>query len=227
MSRVLISGANRGLGLEFARQYAAEGWIVHGTARNPSKAAELAELGGNVHVHALDVRDQTSIDALARSLSGEPIDLLIANAAILLDFDQPIEIMGRDDFLEVFSVNTLGPLMLASALLPNVERGQLKLVTAMSSLMSSITRNDWGTQHVYRASKTALNAVWTSLAREWRPRGIACVLIRPGYVRTKLNNFKGELDPPESVRGLREVIAGLSLADAGRLIGYDGRDLPW
>lgn len=227
MPSVLISGANRGLGLEFARQYAEDGWTVHGTARNPAAAQDLASLGANVHVHALDVTDQHSIDALARTLENEPIDVLIANSGILKDLDSPIDVMSRTDFMEVMAVNTFGPLALASALLPNLERGQRKLATAMSSLMSSITRNDWGTQHVYRASKTALNAVWTSLAREWRPRGIACVLIRPGFVRTEMTGFKGDLDPPESILGLRNVITGLSLADSGRLIGYDGKDLPW
>jgi NAD(P)-dependent dehydrogenase (short-subunit alcohol dehydrogenase family) len=222
---VLISGANRGLGLEFARQYAADGWVVHGTARNPAAADELLALC--VHVHQLDIADEDSIGDLARKLAGEPLDALIVNSGIHRDFELPIETIGRADFLDVFAVNTFGPLRLASALLPNLERGDRKLATAMSSLMSSITRNDWGTQHVYRASKTALNAVWTSLAREWRPRGIACVLIRPGYVRTALTRYQGDLDPPESVAGLRKVIAGVSLADSGRLIGYDGGDLPW
>jgi NAD(P)-dependent dehydrogenase (short-subunit alcohol dehydrogenase family) len=224
---VLISGANRGLGLEFARQYAADGWVVHATARNPAAAHELAGIGEQVHVHQLDIADERSIHDLAKSLICEPLDVLIVNSGIHRDFELPVETIGRQDFLSVFAVNTFGPLALASALLPNLERGERKLATAMSSLMSSITRNDWGTQHVYRASKTALNAVWTSLAREWQPRGIACVLIRPGYVRTALTKYQGDLDPPESVRGLRNVIAGLSLADSGRLIGYDGLDLPW
>ena len=225
MPSVLISGANRGLGLEFARQYAADGWVVHGTARNPVAADALSALG--VQVHELDIADEDSIRALAQKLAGEPLDVLIANSGIHRDFELPIETIGRADFLDVFAVNTFGPLRLAAALLPNLERGERKLATAMSSLMSSITRNDWGTQHIYRASKTALNAVWTSLAREWRPRGIACVLIRPGYVRTALTRYQGDLDPPESVAGLRKVIAGLSLADSGRLIGYDGKELPW
>ena len=129
-----------------------------------------------------------------------------------------METIGRTDFLDVFAVNTFGPLVLASALLPNIEIGKRKLATAMSSLMSSISRNDWGTQHVYRASKTALNAVWTSLAREWRPRGIACVLIRPGYVRTDMTKFQGDLDPPESVRGLRRYRAADRLRRRGRAV---------
>jgi NAD(P)-dependent dehydrogenase (short-subunit alcohol dehydrogenase family) len=145
----------------------------------------------------------------------------------LLDFQKPVQDIGREDFLHVFAVNTFGPLALAVALRPNPERGERKLATAMSSLMSSLSRNDWGTQHVYRASKTGLNAIWTSLAKEWRPLGIACVLIRPGFVRTCMTAYQGDLDPPESILGLRRVIAALTLADAGRLIGYDGQDLPW
>src|SRR5262249_6155398 len=154
MPSVLISGANRGLGLEFARQYAADGWIVHGTARDPAAATTLGALGPRVHVHALDVAEPASIDALAHQLVGEPLDVLIANAGVLRDFDEPIESISRAAFLDVFAVNTFGPLALAAALLPNIERGERKVVTAMSSLMSSITRNDWGSQHVYRASKT-------------------------------------------------------------------------
>jgi NAD(P)-dependent dehydrogenase (short-subunit alcohol dehydrogenase family) len=91
--------------------------------------------------------------------------------------------------------------------------------------MGSIAMNDFGTQYVYRASKTALNALWTSLALEWHD--IICVLLRPGLVRTRMTNFKGDLEPGQSVAGIRRVIAGLSLADSGRLIGYDGKDVPW
>jgi NAD(P)-dependent dehydrogenase (short-subunit alcohol dehydrogenase family) len=227
MPSVLISGANRGLGFEFARQYSREGWIVHATARDPGAATELAALGGAVHLHALDVADPASVTALAVRLAGEPIDVLIANAGILLDFQKPIHEIGQEDFLRVFAVNTFGPLALASALRPNLERGERKLATAMSSLMSSLSRNDWGTQHVYRASKTGLNAIWTALAKEWQPLGIACVLLRPGFVRTGMTAYHGDLDPPESILGLRRVIEGLTLADSGRLIGYDGQDLPW
>jgi NAD(P)-dependent dehydrogenase (short-subunit alcohol dehydrogenase family) len=113
------------------------------------------------------------------------------------------------------------------ALLPNLRRGAAKKAIAISSLMSSIGLNDWGTQYVYRASKTALNALWVSLALEWRADAIACVLVRPGLVRTRMTNFLGDLTPEESVGGMRQVIAGLTLADSGRLISYDGNDLPW
>lgn len=227
MPSVLISGANRGIGLEFARQYAAAGWRVHATARDLADAADLRDIGGDLSLHRLDVADRVSIDSLAASLAGEPLDVLIANAGISGDLARPVEQIDRQEIIEVMAVNSFGPLALAGALLPNLRAGQLKLATAISSLMSSIALNDFGTQYVYRASKTALNALWTSLAREFRPHGIACVLLRPGFVRTRMTNFQADIMPHESVGGMRAVIAGLSLADTGRLIGYDGKDLPW
>lgn len=227
MPSVLIAGANRGIGLEFVRQYAADGWMVHATARSGEACAALAALGGNVRAHRLEVTDPDSIAALARELGAAPLDVLIANAGISGDLARAPERVDRGELLEVVSVNTFAPLHLAVALRPHLERGRLRIAAAMSSLMSSLARNTNGTQYVYRASKTALNAVWTSLAREWRPSGLTCVLLRPGFVRTEMTGFKGELDAPESVRGMRKVVAGLTLADAGRLIGYDGLDLPW
>jgi NAD(P)-dependent dehydrogenase (short-subunit alcohol dehydrogenase family) len=127
----------------------------------------------------------------------------------------------------VMAVNAFGALALAAALHPNLRAGTRKLAIAISSLMASIAMNDFGTQYVYRASKTALNALWSSLALEWRGDGIACVLLRPGLVRTRMTDFRGDLDARESVAGMRRVIAGLSLADSGRFIGYDGKDVPW
>jgi NAD(P)-dependent dehydrogenase (short-subunit alcohol dehydrogenase family) len=227
MPSVLISGANRGIGLEFARQYAAEGWQVFGTARMIEQAAGLEALGERVSVHRLDVADQDSIASLARSLGQAPIDVLIANSGISGDLTRPVERIDRKEIIEVMAVNAFGALALAAALLPNLGAGKLKIAIAISSLMGSIGMNDFGTQYVYRASKTALNALWSSLALEWRAHGIACVLLRPGLVRTRMTNFNGDLEPSESVGGMRRVIAGLTLADSGRCIGYDGKDVPW
>jgi len=222
---VLISGANRGIGLEFARQYAAEGWIVHATARDPDAATDLKALGGQVTAHALDLTDEVSIAALAAALRGVPIDLLLANAGLPGDFAAP-ETITRAELIRVMAVNSFAPLALASALRPNLESGRFKIAAAVSSLMGSIGSNDWGTQYVYRASKTGLNALWSSLALEWRPKGIACILLRPGIVKTRMTNFTG-LEPAESVGGMRRVLAGITAADSGRLIGYDGLDVPW
>ncbi|MBV8538802.1 MAG: SDR family oxidoreductase [Alphaproteobacteria bacterium] len=227
MPSVLIAGANRGIGLEFVRQYTAAGWTVHATARSDAACAALAALDGHVRAHRLEITDPDSIAGLARELGSAPLDVLIANAGVASDLKRTPEQVDRRELLEVVTVNTFAPLHLAVALRPHLERGRLKIAAAMSSLMSSLARNTNGTQYVYRASKTALNAVWTSLAREWRPAGLICVLLRPGFVRTDMTGFKGELDAPESVRGMRKVVASLTLADAGRLIGYDGLDLPW
>jgi NAD(P)-dependent dehydrogenase (short-subunit alcohol dehydrogenase family) len=227
VNSVLISGANRGIGLEFARQYAADGWRIHATARDLADAADLQALAGDVRIHRLDVTEQRSIDDLANELGETPIDLLIANAGISGDLARPPERVTREEIIEVMAVNSFGALALAAGLLPNLRRGERKLATAVSSLMGSIGLNDWGTQYVYRASKTALNALWTSLGREWQSHRIACVLLRPGLVRTRMTNFQGDLEPGESVGGMRRVIADLSLADSGRIIGYDGVDVPW
>jgi NAD(P)-dependent dehydrogenase (short-subunit alcohol dehydrogenase family) len=128
--------------------------------------------------------------------------------------------------LRVFDTNMFGPLRLMTALKPNLMAGDRRLALGMSSLMSSISSNDWGTQHAYRASKTALNAAWRSLQEEWAADGICCVLLRPGFVKTDMTGHQG-LDVDVSVAGMLSVIDGLALSDSGRLIGYDGKDVPW
>ncbi|MEA3535911.1 SDR family oxidoreductase [Rhizobium sp. CC-YZS058] len=225
MSTVLISGASRGIGFELARQFANDGWSVIATARDPASAAALAALP-NTRVLPLEVTDAASIEALLTALDGEPIDVLIANAGIAINLEaKPIEVT-REDFLLLQETNAFAPLALAAALKPNILAGELKIATAMSSLMSSISANDWGTQYTYRASKTALNALWRQLAQRWAPEGITCTLLRPGLVATQMTGFNG-LPVEVSVRGMKAVVERLSLKDSGRIIGYDGTDVPW
>lgn len=225
MASVLISGANRGIGLELARQFAADGWQVWGTARDPARAGELGALPG-VRVLPLEATDAGSIEALASMLRGEALDVLIANAGIAVHLSAAPAEVTRADMLSSFATNSFAPLALARALKPQLLAGRLKVASAMSSLMSSIEANDWGTQYAYRASKTALNALWRSLAEEWRPDGITCTLLRPGMVATEMTGFKG-LRVEDSVAGLKRVVNGLGPADSGRIIGHDGLDVPW
>ena len=224
MATILISGANRGIGLELARQFAADGWEVIGTAPPPEAADALRANGAEVL--PLEVTDPASIAALVHSLNGRPIDVLIANAGIAINLEAKPAEVTKDEFLKVVGTNTFGPLALATALKPNLLAGEKRIVTAMSSLMSSIEANDWGKQFSYRASKTGLNAIWRALTLEWEPEGLTCVLLRPGFVATEMTGGQG-LAVEESVAGMKRVVEGLTPADAGRIVGYDGLDVPW
>ncbi|MCA0943205.1 SDR family oxidoreductase [Salipiger pacificus] len=224
MPRLLVSGANRGIGLELARQFAAAGWEVIGTARQPDRAEALAATGAQVL--PLEADDETSIAALKHKLGETPIDVLIANAGIALNLDAGPAEVTRAEFTQTIRTNTWGPLALARALKSNIAASDLKICCAMSSLMSSISANDWGTQYGYRASKAALNAAWVGLADEWRPEGITCLLLRPGMVATDMTEGRG-IAVEESVAGMKRVVEQITAADTGRIIGYDGIDVPW
>lgn len=225
MQTILISGANRGIGLELARQFSAAGWSVIGTARQPDEAIDLKALPGT-EVLPLEATDPSSIDDLVARLGGRPIDVLIANAGIAINLEATPTEVTREDFLAVLATNSFAPLALAGALKPNLLAGRHRVAAAMSSLMSSITANDWGTQYTYRASKTGLNALWRALAMEWRPIGITAVLLRPGMVATRMTGYRG-IAVETSVAGMKAVVERLTPADSGRLIGYDGSDVPW
>jgi len=228
MRSVLISGASRGLGLEFVRQYAADGWRVYATCRRPDAADRIRALNADtVSVHALDVASDASIAALKQEFSGIPIDLVIANAGVAESREITPETLRREDWLDLVATNTFGPLALAGALKENVAAGNLKIMAAMSSLMGSIASNNWGTQYVYRASKSGLNALWRNLSIEWKADGIICPLIRPGFVKTEMTGFKGDLLPEDTVRGMRKVLSQVTIADTGKYLSYDGGELPW
>lgn len=221
---VLITGANRGIGLEYARQFKAKGYAVIGTARNPGEATELAAL--DVRVEALDVTDAASVAALAKRLDGVPIDVLINNAGIGDRDDTSVLATDFAMFERTLAVNTLGPLRVTQALLPNLRAGSRKHIVNMSSRLGSITLNN-GNYSAYRASKAALNQVNRSLSIELGKQGFVVVVVHPGWVRTEMGGAEAPLLPDESVRGLVKLIERLAAGDNGRFYDYLGEELPW
>jgi NAD(P)-dependent dehydrogenase (short-subunit alcohol dehydrogenase family) len=221
---VLITGANRGIGLEYARQFEAKGYTVIGTARQPDEAAELKALG--VRVEALDVTDAASVAAMAKRLDGVPIDILINNAGIGDRNDASILTTDFALFERTLAVNTLGPLRVTQALLPNLRAGARKHIVNMSSRLGSIALNN-GNYAAYRASKAALNQVNRSLSIELGKQGFVVVVVHPGWVRTEMGGAEAPLLADESVRGLVALIDRLSASDNGRFYDYLGAELPW
>jgi len=222
---VLITGANRGLGLEFARQYAEAGWKVIGTARKPAEATDLAELG--VRVMQLDVSDAESVAKLAAVLEDQPIDLLINNAGMANRDGMDFETLGFDGIERVLAVNTIGPMRVTRALLPNLRAGDGKQIVHISSGLGSIEENTDGGFYGYRESKAALNMFNRSLAWNYKDEGFTCVVVSPGWVRTDMGGPEANLSPEESITGMRKVIAGLTADDTGTFQAWDGNNRKW
>ena len=219
MPTVVITGANRGLGLEFARQYSADGWGVVATARESS--TELDALG--VRVEQLDMRDLEAVAGLGDEI--DTLDLLIANAGTY----GPKSVESADDaqgWLETFAVNTVAPFLLAQGLLPHVSRSRGKLI-GISTRMGSIEDNSSGGFIAYRSSKSALNSAWRNLAIEARGRGIVAAVLHPGWVKTRMGGGSAPLEPKQSVAGMRRVIESLGPEQSGRFFSYDGSEIPW
>ena len=221
---VLITGANRGLGLEFARQYKEAGWQVIGTARKPADAEELKAL--DVQVVQLDVADQNSVDRMAAELAGESIDLLINNAGIFPRVGK-LEEIDFDDYERTLSVNTLGPVRVTRALLPNLRQGKLKQIAGLSSNLGSIEENERGNFYGYRESKAALNMFTKTLAAELGPEGFTCVVLTPGWVQTDMGGPNAPLEPAQSIAGMKAVLDKLTPEDNGTFWSYDGTQMPW
>lgn len=219
MPTVLITGANRGIGLEFVHQYRREGWDVIATARRPDNASDLSATGASVE--ALDTADPASIEALAQRLSGRPIDVLIANAGVYPDD------LDAQKWSAGFATNCIGPTLLAQALRNNVKASTERKMIAVTSRMGSIADNSSGGATAYRATKAALNAAWHSLAIELRDDRIAVGLVHPGWVQTDMGGKGAAIDTQTSVTGLRRVIAGLKPERSGSFFNYDGEELPW
>lgn len=226
MPTVLITGTNRGIGLEFVRAYAVDGWKVHATARRPAVAAELKAVKGDVTVHALDIADDGAVAALARTLDGEAIDLLINNAGVI-GADNAFARTDAKAWLETLRVNAIAPLHVLEQFLPHLLRGKLKRAVSITSKMGSIADNGSGGSYIYRSSKAALNAVMKSASIDLKPKGVTVILFHPGWVRTDMGGAGASIDVQTSVAGMRAKIAALGPADSGRFFNYDGKELPW
>jgi len=229
--KVLITGANRGIGLELARQYASAGWRVHACCRQPERAVELnrvaAASAGRLSVHPLDVTSPVQIAALPAALGDEPLDLLINNAGI---YGQDDASFGNTDvraWLQAFHVNAIAPLKVMEALVEPVARSGRRVMACVSSKMGSMADNRSGGSYVYRSSKAALNAVVTSAAVDLRHRGVTVVALNPGWVKTDMGGPNAEITVAESVAALRTILDRLRPADSGRFIDVDGTTIPW
>lgn len=229
MPTVFITGANRGLGLEMARQYVADGWRVLAGCRDPDKAEALRALGNGrgVDIHALDVSDLGQVDALAGRLSGTAIDLLINNAGVLGGHDhQGFGDIDYDIWEEVLRVNLLAPVKVAEAFADHVAASERKTMAFLSSQLGGIA-NAGGGFYMYGTSKAALNMAVRSMAVDLKPRGIAVVATHPGWVQTDMGGAGADITPQASVSGLRRVFDSVKPGDSGRFVRYDGVELPW
>lgn len=233
---VLITGANRGIGLEFARQFAERGWNVIATARDPADAEELAAIAGkhaNVVIEKLDVVDYPGMEALAARYGDQPIDVLLSNAAITPRYATAFKKVDGMDFdmaRQSFEVNALGPLKLAQVFMGNVEASQQKKIVVLSSKAGSFAESPkMPMMYSYRASKAALNMLVYTLSFETAKRGITAVLLSPGMVNTTpgFNNPQG-MSPEESVTQMLTVIDSLQPDNNGQFLNYeDGSVIAW
>ncbi|MDR3525985.1 MAG: SDR family oxidoreductase [Rhizomicrobium sp.] len=224
MTTVLITGANRGIGLVFARQYAADGATVIATCREPEKADKLTALG--VRVEQLDVTDPASATALAVTLKAVPIDILIANAGYYGPELQDADDADWAGFLQTYRVNSLGPLLVAQALKLNLLSGQDKKLVVLTSKMGSIADSTGG-HLAYRASKAALNMIAHNLALEWKKHGIKVAILHPGWVKTDMGGSSAPLSAAESVAEMMNRIAELWPGNSGQFLDYQGKEIRW
>lgn len=226
MPTVMITGAGRGLGLEFAREYAAEGWIVIGTVRHPTGAEALKKIGGKVEIVSLDVTDFAAIKQMGKSLHDRPIDVLINNAGVI-GTDRNLGELEGDRWMETLRINTVAPLLIAQALLSNLKAGKDKKAIFLTSQMGSIDDNSSGRYYDYRASKAGLNAAVRSFALDTKGDGITAIVIHPGWVKTDMGGPNAPTEAATSIGGIRKVIAKLQPRDSGEFFSYDGRKLKW
>ncbi len=228
MKTVIVTGANRGLGLEFCRQYLQDGFRVIATCRHPQQATRLIDLSehGALEVMALDISDRNAVNRFASQIH-QPIDLLINNAGVYGGSPQTIEHCEEENWLHTLKVNTVAPALITRALLPSLQLADNAKVAFLTSKMGSIEDNGSGGAYIYRSSKAALNAIIKSFAIDLAGKGISVVALHPGWVRTDMGGPNGLIDVEESIRGLIKVITELNLETSGQFFDYQGKRVPW
>lgn len=232
METVLITGVNRGIGLEFSRQLAEDGWCVLACSRDLEKSDALnklaAEYPERITLYALDVADHGQIKKLSQTLANKPIDLLINNAGVFPDINE--RSFGQTDYdawAYAFLVNTMAPLKMAEAFITQIAQSNRKTIVTITSKMGSVADNGRGGSYIYRSSKSAVNMVVKSIAIDLKSNGIISVLLHPGWVRTDMGGPSGLISVEQSVSGMLSVIREVTSTDSGKFIAYDGQIIPW
>jgi len=230
MNTVLITGANRGIGLEFCRQYAKQGWQVLACCRQPEQAVELNQLANSmsVEVHKIDVTNRKGIDELANRLKNQTIDLVIANAGIYGDSSgHGFGNLHYENWIKTLETNVLGAVKVIEALLPNLRLSNKPRIAVLSSQMGSIDDNSSGGSILYRSSKAALNATMKSIAIDLESEGVGVLIFHPGWVQTDMGGTYALINTKTSVTGMVEQISCFNMQNTGQFIKYDGSLLPW
>ena len=232
METTLITGANRGIGLEFSRQLAEDGWCVLACSRDLEKSDALnklaAEYPERITLYALDVTDHRQIEKLSKILANKPIDLLINNAGVFPDInDRSFGQTDYDSWAHAFLVNTMAPLKMAEEFIAQITQSSRKTIVTITSKMGSVADNGRGGSYIYRSSKSAVNMVIKSIAIDLESNDIISVLLHPGWVRTDMGGPSGLISVEQSVSGMLSVIREVTSADSGKFIAYDGQIIPW
>ncbi|WP_282610762.1 SDR family oxidoreductase [Pelagibius sp. Alg239-R121] len=226
MPTLLITGANRGIGLALVQSFAKDGWKIHACCRNLEKSKDLKAVSGDITRHKLDVTDNLKVEALARQLADEPIDLLLNNAGVY-NTREGYGATDYDAWSEMLAVNTLSPLRVVEHFADLVAKSDRKLIANMSSRLGSISAAEKGGNYPYRTSKCALNMVTKLLSIDLAERGITTIAMHPGWVQTDMGGGTADITVDESVRGLRALLDCTGPDDNGGFFNYDGSALPW
>lgn len=226
MPSVVVTGANRGIGLALTGGFLADGWQVHACCRHPEKATKLRALEGDLSLHRLEVTDALQVSALARSLADQPVDLLINNAGVR-GARGSLGAVDYDNWARVMAVNVMGALRMTEQFAPLVALSDRRLIVNVSSVMGSIARNSGGDDYLYRSSKAALNMVTRSLAVDLATQGISVVSVHPGWVSTTMGGASAPLTADSSAADLRRLFERLQPADSGGFFDHDGNVIPW
>ncbi|MDH5507104.1 MAG: SDR family oxidoreductase [Anaerolineae bacterium] len=232
MKHILVTGANRGLGLEFTRQYLGRAARVLATCRQPEQAGELHQLMAahpeQLTILQLDVTKQAEIDAVGEQAAAavDRLDILINNAGILPRKETPDNITEHT-LLKALHTNAVGPLMVAQRLLDLLKAGEQPKIVNITSQIGSLARKSSGGYYSYASSKAALNMLTRALSFDVRREGIIAVMVHPGWVQTDMGGSGASITAEVSVSGLRQVIDDLTMEDSGRFLSWDGNELPW